>query len=211
MLCYYEADKDVISDAPGECYATYWVTTAGRVRNIQGFGCMHDSLLGPAKLAFENRLYLPALKNGKPIQMAVDGEIRYSPASGHAYPFTGEVHSEATLNGDARVQSCPLAEPPRTQKRSGHCIYEFDLTPEGSISQIRQIKCTNASLKPVTLASFNQCRFTPAKTDGSAIMRRYMTHQIDVNVYDPTGQKIPAHAAFGEKAVNKPYVVYEGG
>jgi len=208
ILCYHEDEKRVISNAQGECYATYTVSTEGRVRNIQGFGCMHDGLLEFAKRAFENRLYLPALKNSKPIEMAVEGEIKYGPPNGSDYPFRGEARTATTVNRDARVQSCPLVVPPKTLKRSGYCIYEFDLTAKGQVSQVREIKCTDASLKTPTLASFNHCLFILAKTDGETINRPYMKHQIDVNVYDQTGQKVPVHASFSENAVNKPYIVF---
>jgi hypothetical protein len=113
------------------------------------------------------------------------------------------------VNGDASISACPSVVPPKAMRRSGHCIFEFDLTPEAAISRIRQIKCTDGSLKSVTLASLHGCSFKPALTDGSAISRLYMTHQIDVEVYNRKKQKIPVHAAFGEKSPNKPYVVFD--
>lgn len=209
VLCYYGDDKAVSLNVAGECYATYWVSVAGRVKNLHGFGCMHDALLEPARKAFENRIYLPALKNGKPVEGAINGEIRYGVNTTYAAPLESDRRPATPINGDARISSCPPVEPPNMMTRSGHCIFVFDLTPEAVISKVRQIKCTDAVLKSVTLASLNECSFKPAMTDGSAISRLYMTHQIDVDVYNSKREKIPVHAAFGEKNVNKPYVVFD--
>lgn len=205
ILCYSEDDKAVQHDTPGECYASYWVSVKGRAQKLQGFGCMHDEPLEAAKLAFKNRIYLPGLKNGKLVEKAVEAEIKYGAKS--AISGKGDLSSNTTLNRDARVLACPSVTTPKSMVRSGHCIFEFDLSKEGSIAQIRQTRCTHARLTRIMSSAFQQCKFIAAKTDGVAVERPFMKYQIDVDVYDSQGQKIPVHASFGEASVNKPYII----
>lgn len=222
VLCYYEADKTISSqisgEVSGECYATYWVLRTGFVQNVHSYGCMEERLIEPAKLAFAKRIYLPALRNGRAVNRVTDGEIKYGPNARYA-PNTiaaedkptsyGERLKATPRNADASVSSCPAVKPPAHLNRSGHCIFEFDLSNSGKVSQLRQIKCTHADLKSVTSSVFDQCKFMPARTDGAAVSRAYMKYQIDVDIYDAQRRKIPVHASFSEKAVNKPYMIYE--
>lgn len=208
VLCSYEEESIVNFSSTGECYASYRVTTEGRVTNIQGLGCMHDVLLMPAMKAFERRIYLPALKNGIPVEMRMEADIQYGPQVTYSHNPAITVEN-TTVNGDARVLSCPPLVVPKAITRSGHCIFEFDLSSVGRLTQIRQIKCTDAALKGASLTSLEKCTFKPAMTDGTAIDRPYMTHQFNVEIFDKEGNKIPLHASFGEKSVNKPYIYFE--
>ena len=220
ILCHYEDDKRVTSDKSGTCYANYTVLKNGYVKDTHDIGCMHAELMEPARQAFASGVYLPALANGRPIQSVVFGEIIYGRGSERAdinpalnykrkrERFEDQL-SKRTVNRDARVLSCPPPDKPKQMSRSGHCIFEFDLTKDGIIAQIRQTQCTDASLKNVTLKSLNKCKFRPAVSDNIAVRRDYMKHQIDLNLYDKKGRKIPPHASFGHKVVNKPYIVFE--
>ena len=230
VLCHFEDDKDVLSLASGrsgECYATFFVLQTGYVRNIHSYGCQHEDLIEPAKRAFKNRLYLPALIKGTAVNKVIKAEIVYGSDGGDlpqnpAIKYKRELEhrtldnnvlegqtSKKTINKDAQIISCPRFKTPSSLKRSGHCIFEFDLTDKGRISQMRQIKCTDSALKAVTLSSLKKCKFSPAVTDGVAVNRVYMKHQIDANVYNRNGQKIPVHSSFGTNSLEKPYKIYK--
>ena len=208
VLCFYEEEGVVNFSSPGECYASYRVSKEGRVINIQGLGCMHEVLLMPAKKAFERRIYVPALKSGIPVEIVMEADIQYGQQVKY-YNEPAIAVENKSINGDARVLSCPPVLVPKAMTRSGHCIFEFDLSSAGRLSQIRQIKCTDAALKSATLNSLQKCSFKPAMTDGTAIDRPYMTHQFNVDIFDNEGNKTPLHASFGEKSVNKPYIYFE--
>ncbi len=209
ILCYSEDDKSVTFNKPGECYAAYWVSIKGHVQKLQGFGCMHEELTEPARRAFKNRIYLPGLKNGKPVEKAVETDIKYGSKATSSIREESDLSANETLNRDAQILFCPPVATPKSMTRSGHCIFEFDLSKQGRISQIRQTSCTHDELMIVISSAFQQCDFVAAKTDGVKVARPYMKHQIDVDVFDSQGRKIPVHASFGEKSVNKPYIIYE--
>ena len=195
--------------------------------DIFSYGCQHEDLIEPAKRAFKNRLYLPALIKGTAVNKVIKAEIVYGSDGGGlpqnpAIKYKRELEhrtldnnvlegqtSKKTINKDAQIISCPRFKTPSSLKRSGHCIFEFDLTDKGRISQMRQIKCTDAALKAVTLSSLKKCKFSPALTDGVAVNRVYMKHQIDANVYNRNGQKIPIHSSFGTNSLEKPYKIYK--
>jgi len=208
VLCYYEDDKAVTYDATGECYASFWVSAKGRVQKFQWFGCMHDELIEPATAAFKNRIYLPGLRNGKPVERAVETEIKYGPNAGYITLPESDLSAPNSLNGDAQILSCPEVTAPKSMTRSGHCIFEFDLSREGHISHMRQTRCTHAEIMIVTSSAFKQCQFKAARTDGVNIERPYMKYQIDIDIYDKRGRKIPVHASFGDKSDDKPYITY---
>ncbi|MEP6343739.1 MAG: hypothetical protein ABJ275_10525 [Maricaulaceae bacterium] len=216
-ICY-ENDKRVKAETIGECYALYTVTTAGKVEDVTDYGCMDDNLNVEALAAFRERQYLPALLNGQPIKSDVEGVIKYSSAiietrkesQRQRYSrLKDETITEDTVNRDASVSDCPTVDKGRNLSRSGHCIIEFDVSREAKISKIRSLACTEAHLKDIALDLLSQCHVTAAMSDEQHVDRPYLKHQIDMNIYNETGQLIPPPSAFGHNVKNKPYVIFD--
>ena len=206
VICHSLADQDVIFDVPGLCYASFWVSVDGRPKDLQGFGCRHDVLLETARRAFKSRRYLPGLEDGRPVQKAVDAEIHYGPKPSPLYPAITDHSSQKARNSDAKVLSCPSVKAPRSMKRSGHCVFEFDLSVNGQVTLLRQVSCTHAELLHVTSSAFKKCEFQAATTDKSPVARPYMKHQIDIDVFDKKGEKIPVHPSFSASSPHKPNI-----
>lgn len=216
-ICY-ENDKRVKAETIGECYALYTVTTAGKVDDVTDYGCMDDNLNVEALAAFRERQYLPALLNGQPIKSDVEGVIKYSPAiveakkdslKQHYSRLKDEAITEDTVNRDASVSDCPSVEKSHNLARSGHCIIEFDVNHEAKISKIRSLACTEAHLKDIALDLLSKCHIKAAMSDEQHVDRPYLKHQIDMNIYNETGQLIPPPSAFGRHVKSKPYVIFE--
>lgn len=219
IICYYEDDAKVTADENGMCYAYYSVERSGRVGNIEELNCNHPHLTQRAKAAFMARIYLPAYSNGRPVSRIIEGKIKYGSTLSYSLddgyklkrtnlPLDPQV-SENTINRDSRVTSCRAPKPFHNMQRSGHCQFEFDLTKTGQIIKVRQTKCTHEELREPALNSLKACLFRPAMSDGIVVDRPYMRHQIDVNVHNERGERIPPHASFGERVINKPYFIYD--
>jgi len=66
--------------------------------------------------------------------------------------------------------------------------------------------CTHSELMTVASAAFKECEFTVATTDKRPVARPYMKHQIDIDVFDNKGEKIPVHPSFSDSSPHKPYI-----
>ena len=220
ILCYDEDSESMQYGQLGVCYATYDVSRGGRVSNIIVHDCTHKALMEQAARTFAKRHYLPALTDSRPVNSYVSIELEYGKVDAYYNRNSGALYGEKrpplsfqaspnTINRDASVISCPPPRKPARLTRSGFCIFDFDLTETGRISTVRQTRCTQEGLRSAALASLNKCKFNHAISDEKPVSRAYMSQQINIDMHDSQGRKIPPHAAFRQANTNKPYIVYD--
>ncbi|TGY88517.1 energy transducer TonB [Marinicauda algicola] len=75
----------------------------------------------------------------------------------------------------------PPQYPPRAAERglSGHCDMRFDVTPDGTPTNISAVNCTSSIFERTSVRAIERWRYEPKIQEGNAVWRRGVQTRID--------------------------------
>ena len=80
----------------------------------------------------------------------------------------------------------PAQYPPRAAERGieGSCTMNFDVTPDGTPTNITALSCTSSLFERTSIRSVERWRYEPKIQDGTAVWRRGVQTRIDYQLED---------------------------
>lgn len=82
------------------------------------------------------------------------------------------------------------AMPPRAD-RSGHCMMEFDVTPQGTTMNVRALSCSQSYFEAPSVKAVQKWKYRPAVSDGAYVTRTGVRTRLTFALTDERGRIIP--------------------
>lgn len=82
------------------------------------------------------------------------------------------------------------AMPPRAV-RSGHCMMEFDVTPQGTTMNVRALSCSQSFFEAPSVKAVQKWKYRPAVSDGAYVTRTGVRTRLTFALTDERGRIIP--------------------
>lgn len=80
---------------------------------------------------------------------------------------------------------------PLRADRSGHCMMEFDVTPQGTTMNVRVLSCSQSHFEAPSVKAVQKWKYRPAVSDGSYVTRTGVRTKLTFELTDERGRIIP--------------------
>ncbi|WP_421857784.1 energy transducer TonB [Oceanicaulis sp.] len=94
---------------------------------------------------------------------------------------SGDVSFDVSDRDAQPMVRIPPQFPPRAQERgiSGNCVMRFDVTPDGTPTNIEALSCTSSLFERSSIRAVERWRYEPRIENGNAVWRRGVQTTID--------------------------------
>ena len=159
------------------CDFTYDVTYNGEVKNIRNINCSHSSLINSIQYiekGYVNRwTFFPKIENGITVDtIGLKSNVDFFNLDARMECPEIFAKYESVESHDASVCKRKSPNPLKGLKGKQVCTATFDITPEGTTTNISIDDCTTKKIKKPSLKAVETWLYVPKHVDGVPSLRR---------------------------------------